>query len=109
MKTFKRSHKDENGNPNKATCVVTISGKTTDIKEELKKRGFRWHSLRRNWFKFGEMSQEAEFRKEAMAIWAANPGKILFSIFDNEHLVEHGKRISEAVKKGDLTWDDIPF
>lgn len=93
----------------KATLVLTISGKTTDIKEELKKRGFRWHSTRRNWFKFGEMSQERDFKNEALVIWAANPGRILFSIFDNAHLVEHRERIKEAINKNEFTWDDIPF
>ena len=93
----------------KATLVLTISGKTTDIKGELKQKGFRWHSLRRNWFKFGELSQEQEFRREAMAIWAANPGRILFSIFDNSHLIEHEERIKKAIDNNEFTWDDIPF
>lgn len=98
--------------PIKACITLTISGKTTQIKEELKNHGFRWHSRRRNWFKFGELTDYEHLKQLAMKIWRERPGQILFDIFSNEHLVEskiyHQKRMFECQAKGE-TYDDIPF
>lgn len=33
-------------------------GKTSEYKDLFKQRGFRWHSQRFNWFKFGENYDE---------------------------------------------------
>lgn len=73
-----------------ACAVVLIGGRTSDKKEQLKKMGFRWHSVRRNWFKYGEPSDVDRFHRQAKRFWAKHPGEILFKTFVAEDKVDNG-------------------
>lgn len=61
--------------------VATITAKA-DHKEALKKLGFRWHSRRRNWFRFGELNDYEKLYALCFDFWLARPGEILFKVFN---------------------------
>lgn len=59
-------------------CTAAISGSTSDIRALLESQGFRWHTARRNWYKFGDNLET--LKEECLKIWGAHPGKILFEV-----------------------------
>lgn len=62
--------------------TVAIVKAKADHKAELKGLGFRWHSGRRNWFRFGDLDDFDNLYSICMQFWAKHPGEILFKVFN---------------------------
>jgi hypothetical protein len=67
---------------NMKTYCAVIEGRTSQAKAELKDFGFRWHSSRRNWFKFGQCSDT--LTNICRHLSKVFDGDIMWKVFDIE-------------------------
>lgn len=59
-------------------CIVTAKTEP-GVRDLLRGKGFRWHTARRNWYKFGDNYESLS--AECIAIWQSHPGLVLFKVF----------------------------
>jgi len=66
----------------KRTCaVLVISGRTTHIREDLKRRGFKWNENRKSWAKFADVEKLEALRIEGAEIAMKYLGNVLLDVF----------------------------